>query len=182
VIFTLLGFLLFTWSISFIYLFTTLKRIPLNEIGFIVIAPIIFASIIVTSIYIHNYEINFKFTDDNSITERVKIELVKMHYETWFRLLLTILAGYAAIAISFTSFIPTLAALMDSDKNEQFLIFNFTFFAAILVSIVFLVTICSEIIAKIFFITNQLKNIKKINKSYNQIDRIDNYSSLQNLI
>jgi len=53
-----------------------------------------YALVIALTVHAHNYIINFDFIKDDLINERVKIERIRLEYETWFRLIAALMAAY----------------------------------------------------------------------------------------
>jgi len=49
--------------------------------------------------YIHHFQLDVQFLNENSLDSKVKLERLKMEHEIWLRLLVILLSVYALIAI-----------------------------------------------------------------------------------
>jgi hypothetical protein len=126
----------------------------------VLLSPISFAFLTSISVWIHFHEIDFSFVDDSSIIKEAKIEGLKLEYETWFRMFLGILAGFFLMGVSFYSGLPKYIEIFTPIKSEQFVYQGFTSVYIILVLIIFLFTICLEMVNKISEIKKRLQNIR----------------------
>jgi len=122
--------------------------------------PFYFSAMTATSVYLHNFKINFDFLKYGSISESIKIEKIKLEYETWFRLLLTLLAGFSAIAITHYISIPRFNELVTSNVYEQNLLMVSLSMQEVFFAFVFLITICFDILKIIFKIKDNIINIE----------------------
>lgn len=120
--------------------------------------PLTFGIITSASIYIHYYKIDSSILE-SSKDNTIKIEKIKLEYETWFRFFLVILTGYVAVYISFGSGLKNLSSLITYDGGEQFLIQAIYIMAASINAIVFAICICLEFVKKINEIKNKMDEI-----------------------
>lgn len=127
----------------------------------VLMVPVVFGLTTSTAVYIHNYKLNFEFLLFEHISECVKVEKLKLDYETWFRLFLAVLTGYAAIAITYLTKVPELVKILTPNEKEQFIMQAGFFLAISIASIVFLMTICLEMIRKTTNIKNKMICIVK---------------------
>jgi hypothetical protein len=127
----------------------------------VLLTPISFAVLTSISVFIHFYEIDFEFINDPLVIKEAKIEGLKLEYETWFRLFLGILAGFFLIGGSFYSLLPKYVEIFTSLKSEQFIYQGFTAVSFVSILIIFLSTLCFELLQKILIIKNKLQNLSK---------------------
>lgn len=128
----------------------------------VLLVPIIFSLYISISVYIHDYEIRYDdFISLESISEKVKIEKIKLDYETWFRLFLAILTGYAVMAITYLTKLTDWVKMFTPIEKEQFMIQYFYSLAIFISAIIFIITVCIEMIKKITETKDKLACIPK---------------------
>ena len=82
--------------------------------AWIVLVPICFSLIITISVIIHDHNINFDFIyeSDKIISESIKLTRIRLEYDIWFKLFLTIITGYSVIALSYFIKLPEMTVLM----------------------------------------------------------------------
>lgn len=125
--------------------------------------PFVFALITSASVYIHNYDIDavFKFITNTSISENIKLARIKMEYETWNNLLKMLLSGYILLAITYAVFYPDLMMLVVDRPSDNKLLVDIFWFSLIANAIVFLYTLCKEILVIMNKIKDKIVTIPK---------------------
>ena len=117
-----------------------------------------YALVIALTVHTHNYDINFGFLDED-ISDKVKIERVKLEYETWFRLIAAIVAAYCLINLYIFSQLIGLVEQITMDRGEQLLtmrIVGFFIYLGAFFSFFWII----ELIKKSQFIKDQLLRIR----------------------
>lgn len=117
--------------------------------------PVCFAILTTAAIIIHDYKIDLDYMYDE-ISEPVKLTKIKLEYDIWFKLFLSILTGYSVIAITYFSRVPEITGLITEGNNEHFQLFSLFVFAILLNVLVFIGTVCVEFVNKIIFIKNAI--------------------------
>jgi hypothetical protein len=123
--------------------------------------PLMFAFITSIAVYLHEYKIDFDFINQRSIEGKLKLERIKMEHETWFRLFITVLSGYAVTALSVASIFPEIAKSMTSDIGEHKLILDVFIFSLIINALIFILVLCPEFLIKIQNIKLQITRIPR---------------------
>ena len=127
----------------------------------VLLVPVVFGLSTSVSVYIHNYEIDSEIIFIGDISEQVKIEKIKLEYETWFRLFLTVLTGYTVIAITYLTKVPEIVKMFTPNDEEQFILQGGFSVSICIAAMVFMVTVCLEMIKKITSIKNKMTCIPK---------------------
>lgn len=118
-----------------------------------------YALVIALTVHAHNYKINFSFLEDD-LRDIVKIERIKLEYETWFRLIAAIVAAYCLINLYIFSQLIGLVEQITKDLNEQLLtmrIVGFFIYLGAFFSFFWII----ELIKKSQLVKDQLLTIRK---------------------
>jgi hypothetical protein len=127
----------------------------------VLIASMSFGLVSAISVYIHFFEPNFYYLYDESISETVKIAKIKLDYDIWKNIFLTSLTIYATISIGSLAFFAQLVKIVADNNKNQSLLANALGMDVSLVSVIFLILVCSEFIKKLSCIKEKLTEIKK---------------------
>jgi len=120
-----------------------------------------YALVIALTVHAHNHKINFDFIKDDLIGDPVKIERVRLEYETWFRLIAAIVAAYCLINLYIFSQLIGLIEQITAVRSEQLLsmrIVGFFIYLGAFFSFFWII----ELIKKSQFVKNQLLQIRTI--------------------
>lgn len=80
-----------------------------------------YAFVIASTVHTHNHRINFEFINNKLISESVKIERVKLEFETWFRLFVSLMAAYFLLNLYVFSQLTNLIGQITKNPGEQLL-------------------------------------------------------------
>jgi hypothetical protein len=119
--------------------------------------------VLAISVYIHYFELEpyLNYVYDKSISEIVKVEKIKLDYDLWKNIFLTSLSTYAVVSIGSLAFFAQLTKIVSDDIENQHLLMNALGMDVSLVSLIFLILVCSEFIKKLSAIKEKLSEIKK---------------------
>lgn len=128
-----------------------------------------FLIILSAIVYMHNYQFNFDFLKDEQISDKVKLERVKIEHETWFRVLVYLIAAFAAIMAAGYAFIPNNARLLSENPKDIYLLNQALTISSVL-EMMMCVWLFIEIFNKTILIKNQIITIKGVHRAICPID------------
>ena len=150
-------FLFFAGVWSWLHNFDPYPNIWIIEV------PFAFAPITSAAVFLHDYNIEnrFKFINSESISENVKLARINMECGTWSGLLISLLSGYTILAITYASLYPEITTLMAKNPHDSKLFFDLMWTTLIGSALIFLLTLCREIVSKILYTQDQIIKIPK---------------------
>jgi hypothetical protein len=119
-----------------------------------------YALVISLTVHAHNHIINFDFIKNDLISESVKIERVRLEYETWFRLIAALMAAYFLLNLYIFAQLIGLIEQITVVRSEQLLtlrIVGFFIYLGAFFSFFWFI----ELIKRSQFIKDQLLQIRK---------------------
>lgn len=125
-----------------------------------------YALVIALTVHAHNYNINFDFITAD-LGDNIKIERLKLEYETWFRLIAAVVTAYCLINLYIFSQLIGLVEQITLNRDEQLLtmrIVGFFIYLGAFFSFFWIV----ELIKKSQLIKDQLINISRPTRNSNE--------------
>jgi hypothetical protein len=123
-----------------------------------------YALVIALTVHAHNHTIDFKFIKEDLISESVKIERVRLEYETWFRLISALMAAYFLLNLYIFSQLIGLIEQITGIRSEQLLtlrILGFFIYLGAFFSLFWFI----ELIKKSQFVKDQLLQLHSSDKA-----------------
>ncbi|MCJ7442944.1 MAG: hypothetical protein MUO26_00170 [Methanotrichaceae archaeon] len=116
--------------------------------------------LICTMVYMQYIEIDLKFIEDSSIPNDAKLERVRFEYSIYSKVLITVIAASLAAFYTMYCNLPRLFETFTNEAEAATLIFT-NYVIAMFVFATFIIIFAIQIVVIIYYIANQLTQIKK---------------------
>jgi hypothetical protein len=152
----------------FTFLLVVVTNVILNYIYFqpefphaiIVFGSIMYETIILFIVYIHNVELKFKFMSYKRIDKNAKIERIKLDYDIWKNFFFVLIAGFSGWILVWLQGVKDVGEMVATSSAEQELVRTHIIFLTFVGSF-FGVLLFNEVVKKILIIRNQLDKIRR---------------------
>lgn len=135
--------------------------LPERPHAFVLLVPIWFGILVATTVYVHNYQINFDFVHDDKIDMLVKVEKIKIEHDTWFKILLGLITMYGLALLYIYMYLRDFVPIITSSGTEQNTLIV-TFAATVIINaILFFSGFVWEMLARMSEIRENLLNVCK---------------------
>lgn len=150
----------FCFMLPIVFLLLTIFLRPVFPHPSVLGVSLVYSTIIALTVLINEYKISDDFLDFKTISERVKLEKVKIEYDFWFKLFMTSLSGFSLWALYYSYYFSQRYLSFTNIKIEQILLES-VFNMAFVLSLILFSLLCLEIVKKIFIIKNMLLRVTK---------------------
>lgn len=152
-LFTLFAIIIPTWALLPFFK-------PESPHFVVTVVPIFFGSISATVVLLRDYQIDFSYLLDSTVSIQTKLERLKIEYDYWYRLGLALLGTYGLFFVSFAVQSNKSIEIVTKEPSEIFLLNEWLWLVLIINAIWFLYGILGEIIKRINDIKDKFNIIK----------------------
>lgn len=126
----------------------------------VLFTPIWFGVIVGLTVYVRNHRLKLDFVHDPEIDRLVRVERVRMEYDTWFRILVGVTATYGLGLIYIYLFLKEIVVVQTTCPMEQMTLVVVFAAAVLLNALLFCSGFASEMLAKIGAIKESLTHLR----------------------